>query len=281
MILIADSGSTKTDWRAIDKKGKVEQARCAGFNPYYQKEEDIYNELVTILKPQLKGNADKIYFYGAGCSAEDKKNIVSAALAKVFPETQIEINHDLLAAARAVCGKEAGIACILGTGSNSCLYNGEKIVAQVPNLGYMLGDEGSGAILGKKIVAAFLSNELPQHLMDKFEKRYQATRDVVLDHVYKKPFPNRYLAGFSRFLFHNLSDPFIYNLVYHTFEEFYNKHVIKYDNYQNYKVHFVGSIAFYYSNVLRQVANDKGIVVKNIMETPISGLTLYHQKTNF
>lgn len=278
MILIADSGSTKTDWRTIEINGRVEQARCAGFNPYYQSAEDIYKELSEILKPQLKPGIGKIYFYGSGCSAEDKKNILMTALHRAFPDAEIYINHDMLAAARALCDSEPGIACILGTGSNSCLYDGKNIIDSVPNLGFLLGDEGSGAVLGKKIMVAYLNNELPNYLMEKFNKRYHPGRNEVLDHVYKKPFPNRYLAGFSKFLFDNLKDPFIYTLVYQSFEEFFDKHIVKYEDYQRYKIHFVGSVAFYYSNVLRQVANDKGVVVKNILETPIAGLTLYHQK---
>jgi glucosamine kinase len=277
MILIADSGSTKTDWRVITNKGQVEQAKSAGFNPYYQSTENIFKELQDVLMPQVTTEVEEIYYYGAGCSNEDKCGIVESALKMAFPSAiKIEVNHDLLAAARALCNNEKGIACILGTGSNSCLYDGEKIIANKPSLGFMLGDEGSGAILGKKIVVDFLNRDLPSHLHDKFEKRYKTNKDEILDHVYKQPFPNRYLAKFSQFLFHNLSDPYIYKLVYRSFEEFFEKNVFKYDHYKDEKIHFVGSVAFYYGNILRQVANDKGLHVKNILETPIAGLTLYH-----
>lgn len=277
MILIADSGSTKTDWRIIDNAGNIEQLRCAGLNPYYQNEEGIYAELNNVLKPQLKPGITKVYFYGAGCSA-DKKKVMESALTKTFPEAELHINHDLLAAARALCGQEPGIAGILGTGSNSCLFDGNEIIDNIPTLGLILGDEGSGAVLGKKIVTAYLRKRLPAHLMEKFDKRYRIDYHDVLDHVYKQPYPSRYLAAFSRFMLHNIRDPFVYRMVYENFEAFFDAHILQYKNYQQYKVHFVGSVAFYYSNILRQVANDKGVVLKNILETPIAGLTLYHQK---
>jgi glucosamine kinase len=276
MLLIADSGSTKTDWRIIDQDKNIAQAKTAGFNPYYQTEEQIFAELKEVLLPQVKGDITEIYFYGAGCSSPDKNALVENALSRVFLKAQVHVSHDLLAAARALCGSEAGIACILGTGSNSCLYDGKDIVANKASLGYILGDEGSGAVLGKLLVSKYFNRELPGHLMAKFEKRYALSREELLDNVYKKPFPNRYLAKFSQFLFHNLSDPYIYKLVYDAFADFFDKNVLYYENYADYKVHFTGSIAFYYSNILRQVANDKGIVVKNILENPIAGLTLYH-----
>lgn len=277
MILIADSGSTKTDWRLIFNKDEIGQAKTTGINPYYQEKEEIVEELKTKLLPQLPSLPSEIYFYGSGCANEEKAAVVGEAFHFVFPDAQkVKVNNDLLAAARALCNKEAGIACILGTGSNSCFYDGEEIVENIPSLGYMLGDEGSGAILGKKIVSNYLKKDLPRHLHDRFEKRYKTNKDEVLENVYRKPYPNRYLASFSQFLFHNLSDPYIYKLVYTSFEEFFVRNVYKYDNYRNSRIHFVGSIAFYYSNILRQVANDLGLHVKNILETPISGLTLYH-----
>lgn len=277
MVLIADSGSTKTDWRAIDGMGNITQAKTAGMNPYQQTREEIYRELADKLKPQLQKYPEYIFFYGAGCATDANAALVRSALEQAFSQSIISVSHDLLAAARALCNREAGIACILGTGSNSCLYDGSKIISQQPSLGYVLGDEGSGAVMGKTLVSLYLTGDLPDHLMQKMDKRYNTNRDEVVNHVYKQPFPNRYLADFSQFLFHNLKDPFIYNLVYNSFAAFFDRTICRYDNYKEYKVHFVGSVAFYYSNVLRQVANDKGIIVKNILETPIAGLALYHQ----
>jgi glucosamine kinase len=276
MILIADSGSTKTDWRMIDRHGQVEQAKTMGFNPYQTSEDTIFQEINEKLKDKVPEIPGSIYFYGSGCAAPGNKAIVKRAISRVFPDSDITVEHDLLAAARALCGNEPGIACILGTGSNSCLYDGENIIENRTSLAFILGDEGSGAVMGKALVKKYLDEELPTHLAEKFKNRYHPTVEEILNKVYKEPFPNRYLAGFSKFLFDNLSDPFIYQMVYNNFNDFFEKNVLKYTNYQNHKVHFVGSVAFYYSNVLRQVANDKGITVKNILETPIAGLTLYH-----
>lgn len=278
MILIADSGSTKTDWRMISESKEVSQGKTLGFNPYYQDSNTIYQELYTKLAPKIGEEVELVYFYGAGCTGEEKSDIVKQALQQAFPTAQIEVNNDLFGAARALCGHESGIACILGTGSNSCQYDGERIVKQQTSLGFWLGDEGSGGFLGKTLVQHFLHSELPTDLAEKFYKRYPINRLEVLDNAYSKPFPNRYFASFSKFLFDNRNHPFAYGVVYRAFTEFFEKYICKYENYQQHKVHFTGSVAFYYSNILRQVGNDKGVAVKNILESPIAGLTLYHQR---
>ena len=279
MILIADSGSSKTDWRLIDEEGKIHQAKTAGINPLLHTEAEVLTILQNELLPQLsKKDIRNVYFYGAGCASESACGLVATALKSVFFGAETAVTHDLLAAARALCHKEPGIACILGTGSNSCLYDGEKIVDKIPPLGYVLGDEGSGSYIGKQLLNAFLKRDMPADLSEKFAKRFEAEVATVLENVYRKPSPSRYIAGFSRFAFHHLKHPYIFRLVYKSFEDFFEKNVCKYENYQQYKVHFTGSIAFYYSNVLRQVANDKGLFVKNIVEAPIAGLTLYHQE---
>lgn len=282
MILIADSGSTKTDWRIIDQDNQVMQAKTAGVNPFYQDKSKIQAELTQSLIPQIASSHEisEVYFYGAGCSTESNIALLSSSLQEIFPAAAVHINSDLLAAARAVCNREPGIVSILGTGSNSCFYDGNQIVASTPNLGFILGDEGSGAYMGKKLITAVLYNELPNHLLEKFTKKYNISRTDVMENIYQRPFPNRYLSSFTQFLFHNLKDPFVYRLVYESFELFFNKHLLKYENALQYKVHAVGSIGFYYSNILRQVANDKHLTLRNIMESPIAGLTLYHQKGN-
>lgn len=283
MILIADSGSTKTDWRLIDKQNSIVQGKTVGFNPFYQTTQEISTEIQQFLLPQLNlaqlEEVEEVHYYGAGCSTTANIEIVYHALTAIFPQASIAINNDLLAAARALCDKEAGIVGILGTGSNTCFYDGEKIAFSRPNLGFVLGDEGSGAVLGKNLVTAYLYEEMPPKLMERFSKRYDITREDVMDHVYKKPFPNRYMASFSQFLYHNLKEPFIYRLVYDSFSELFDRHILKYERANEHKVHFVGSIAFYYSNLLRQVANDKGVTLRNIMESPIAGLTLFHQQS--
>jgi glucosamine kinase len=278
MILIADSGGSKTDWRFIDKQGKVSQASAPGFNPYYQPVDDLKKSVKDIIIPKISDSVSKIFFYGAGVSSQKNQQTIRTAFLEFFPDAQIEIGWDLLAAARALCGHEPGIACIMGTGSNSCLYDGENIVDNVANLGWILADEGSGAFMGKILLVDYLRNKMPAQLASAFKARYPFSREEFLEKVYQEEKPSAFLGTFTKFIFHHLKDPYCYNLVYKSFEEFYVNNVMKYANYQNLKVHFTGSIAFYFSDILRQVANDKGITVKNILEGPIAGLTLYHQK---
>ena len=278
MILIADSGSTKTDWRIIDAQGNIHQAKTVGLNPYHQSTDDIAEILHQALVPQLTVPIQQVFFYGAGCANETINQTVAQALQRVFPSAQVQVYSDLLAAAHALCGHEPGIACILGTGANSCLYNGQVIVDNVPPLGYILGDEGSGTYLGKELLNRYLKRDMPEPLRRQFAKRYSVTTDSVLDNVYRQSQPNRYLASFAKFAFHHLKHPYIAQMVYDGFRQFLEKNVRKYEDYPRYKVHFTGSIAFYYSNVLRQVANDEGFAIQNIVESPIAGLTLYHQK---
>lgn len=277
MILIADSGSTKTDWRMIDSTGATQQARTSGINPYFQSREEIIQVLEKELDPQFRSEIQEVYFYGAGCSSVGNKNKVKEAFRQVFREGDIYIEHDLLAAARSTCNRDEGIACILGTGSNSCVYDGQKIIENVPSLGFILGDEGSGAYLGKKLIKDFLTQKLPKNLQEKFNQRFPLSREHILQKVYQEPYPNRYLAGFTQFLFHHLKDSYAYQLVYHGFEEFIKTNVFRYPHYETYRVHFVGSVAFYFSNILRQVTNDLRITIGNVVETPIAGLTLFHQ----
>ncbi|UII27818.1 N-acetylglucosamine kinase [Fulvivirga maritima] len=279
MILIADSGSTKTDWRLIDSEGAVEQYKSAGINPYQQKEEDIRAEIMESLKPQINHEVHQVFFYGAGCSSKDNIASLERVFTEAFPNAIVRVNHDLMGAARALCGHEAGIACILGTGTNSCLYDGRDIISNVPSLGYALGDEGSGAWLGINLVSDFLRGDMDSDLADKLVKQYEITKDVVLENVYKRPMPNRYLAKFSRFLFHHVHHPYVSALVHRGFTLFMEKNVKKYENFDQLPVHFTGSIAFYYNNILRQVAAEQGIILKLVIESPIAGLTLFHQNS--
>lgn len=278
MILIADSGGSKTDWRFIDSHGRISQASAPGFNPYYQPIEDLKKSVKEIIVPKTGNSVSKIFFYGAGVSSPKNQQTIRTAFLEFFPEAFIEIGWDLLAAARALCGHEPGIACIMGTGSNSCLYDGENIVDNVANLGWILADEGSGAYMGKILLVDYLRKKLPANLAKSFQERFPFTREEFLEKVYQEEKPSAFLGSFTKFIFHHLKEPYCYSLVYRSFEEFYENNVMKYENYQNLKVHFTGSIAFYFSDILRQVANDKGITVKNILEGPIAGLTLYHQK---
>jgi glucosamine kinase len=277
MIIVADSGSSKIDWRLLKSDGSIGQTQCAGFNPYYQPIDHLTKSIGESLVPQVTEEVSKIFFYGTGVSSEKNQDLVRGAFLKFFPGAIVEIEWDLLAAARALCGHEPGIACILGTGSNSCYYDGKKIAYQVANLGWILADEGSGTNMGKKILTDYLRKKMPEGLASQFQKRFPLSREEFLEKVYQQEKPSTFLATFSKFIFQHLKEPYCYRLVYESFSEFFENNVMKYNNYQNLKVHFVGSIAFYYSDLLRQVAHDKGIAVRNVLESPIAGLTLYHQ----
>lgn len=278
MILIADSGGSKTDWRLVLGNGDIEQASSPGFNPYYQPIEDLNGIIQDILLPKMPADqqVSAIHFYGAGVSSEKNQLTIKNAFLTFFPQAQVEIGWDLLAAARALCGKEPGIACIMGTGSNSCLYDGKDIIDNVANLGWILADEGSGANIGRKFLVDYLRKKLPEALAKQFHARFPYTREEFLEKVYQEEKPSAFLASFAKFIFQHLKEPYCYQLIYSSFAEFYENNVMKYENYKNLKVHFTGSISFYFSDILRQVANDKGITVKNILEGPIAGLTLYH-----
>lgn len=280
VILIADSGSTKTHWCLV-KDGVVEsEIFTDGINPFYQTGEEIIALLDTQLIPKLPSAEIKnIFFYGAGCSFPEKKTMVSLALINFFTEAVVEIHSDLLGAARSLFQHEKGIACILGTGSNSCFYDGDEITQNVSPLGFILGDEGSGAVLGKLLVADCLKNQLPEWLSEKLLDEYELTPAIILENVYKKPFPNRFLAKFTPFLLEHIEEPAIFNLVYDSFDAFFVRNVMQYPL-EDIKVGFVGSIAHYFHDTLEIVASERGIEVNQITQSPMEGLVRYHTVEN-
>ncbi len=277
MILIADSGGSKTDWRVIDKNGIVDQARTSGLNPFYKSREAIAQEIES-LQSNISNEIDHIYFYGAGCSTEHNCNVITNTLSPLFPKATISVDHDLIGAARALCNREPGIACILGTGANSCLYDGNSITNNIPSLGYILGDEGGGSHLGKTLLADFVRDEIPAHLKDALINQFNISREMIVENVYLKPNAIQFLAGFAKFIYNNIEEPYFHDMIYHGFEIFFEKNIIKYPDYKVYKVHFCGAVAFYFNSLLRKVAADKGITVGNIIESPIAGLSVYHNK---
>ncbi|MDR0828676.1 MAG: ATPase [Prevotellaceae bacterium] len=277
MKLIADSGSTKCDWTVFDENF-CQTVKTEGFNPFFWTSEQIVSELKKKLLPKI--SADKItdiFFYGAGCRVE-KCSVISAALQAVFPQAKIEVQSDLLGAARALFGNEKGIACILGTGSNSGLYNGVSIEKNVSPLGYILGDEGSGASLGKSFIAKFMRNDLPEKLMLRFEKKYKLTPAQIMENVYNQPFANRFLASFAPFLKENLHESVIYNLVFDSFTDFFTKIIMQYSDYQQYKISFCGSVAYNFADVLEVAALELNINLGEIIAAPTEKLILYHSK---
>ena len=278
MILIADSGSTKTDWCVVENGQPIQQISTKGINPFFQSEEEISNEIATSLLPQLKTNAlDAVYFYGAGCGFPDKIAMVHRAITKHLQiKREVEVNTDMLAVAHGLCQHEAGIACIMGTGSNSCYYDGKQIVSNVSPLGFILGDEGSGAVLGKLLVGDILKNQMTPELKEKFLKQFGLTPADIIDHVYRKPFPNRFLASLSPFLAQNLGEPCVRALVLNSFKAFLKRNVMQYENFRNSKVHFIGSVAFYYKTILAEAAQEMNIQLGTIIKSPMEGLIKYH-----
>ena len=278
MILIADSGSTKTDWCVVENGQPIQQISTKGINPFFQSEEEISNEIATSLLPQLKTNAlDAVYFYGAGCGFPDKISMVHRAITKhLSVKNEVEVNTDMLAVAHGLCQHEAGIACIMGTGSNSCYYDGKQIVSNVSPLGFILGDEGSGAVLGKLLVGDILKNQMTPELKEKFLKQFGLTPADIIDRVYRKPFPNRFLASLSPFLAQNIDEPCIHALVLGSFKSFLKRNVMQYENFRNSKVHFIGSVAFYYKTILAEAAQEMNIQLGTIIKSPMEGLIKYH-----
>lgn len=277
ILLIADSGSTKVDW-TVSENGKIlQQIFTKGINPFYQSEEEISQEIETALVPKLKyNNFESIHFYGAGCIF-DKVDVVKRAIQQNFRNaSKIEVNSDVLAAARSLCNHEGGIACIMGTGSNSCYYNGKTIEKNVSPLGYILGDEGSGAVLGKTLVSDVLKNQLSEELKNKFFEKYNLTPAEIIDKVYRKPFPNRFLASLTPFLSENISEPAILSLVKKGFDSFVKRNLLQYNGCKTLPIHFVGSIAFYFQDVLKEVIQENGLTLGKISQNPMAGLIEYH-----
>lgn len=275
--LIADSGSTKTDWVIKNSEGE-HSFQSAGINPFYQTAEEIIPVLEKEVVPNLLGTVEKVYFFGAGCADEKTSKPVFDALTKcISSANMIEVASDMLGAARGLCGHEPGLACILGTGANNAYYDGANIVRSIGSLGFWLGDEGSGSYLGKTLVVNFLQNELPEHLHLKFAAQFsEVNRLSVLDNAYKKPYPNRYFAAFSVFIAENKADPFLQNLIENAFVLFVQKYICKHSEAKTVPVHFTGSIAFYYQDILKIVLENNGLQPGRILRSPLEGLLQYY-----
>ena len=279
MILIADSGSTKTDWCYLAPDGLHTFLQSEGINPYFQESNNI-SEIVRngVYEKTDSSALTHIFFYGAGCSSDEKCKIVRNGLQQVYPHATIEVEHDMMAAARALCNNSKGIVCILGTGSNSVLFDGEKITEDVPSLGFILGDEGSGAHLGKELIRRFLYGELPQTLHNSFANESGVSKEKILDSVYKKPLPNRYLATFSKFIHAHIENEAMYQLVYDAFNAFIQHHISKYSNYKSTPLHCTGSVGYTYKDILLEVCRKNYIQTGNIVKSPLNGLITYHEQ---
>ena len=275
--LIVDSGSTKCEWCLL-ANGKKKKIFTTGMSPYFLSAEQMVELLQKELVKKLKDvNINEIYYYGTGLGNPANGVLLKKVLKKVFPAAKkIEANIDLLAAARAVCGHEKGIACILGTGSNSCYYNGKKIIKNSPGLGYVLGDEGSGAYLGKKVVQHFLYNTFDEDLMMRFTNAFNVGANEILEHVYKQPQPNRYLASFAIFLAENRGHYMVENIIEDGLNDFFFTHLYKYRESWLYPISFVGSVAYGFKDVLKNLCDTYELELGKVLKQPMDGLVAYH-----
>lgn len=275
--LIVDSGSTKTEWCLLREDGST-IFTSQGMSPYFATVEQIEHILRTEVVTRFQNvEINQIYFYGTGCKSEANKMLIKKVFHKVFPNVFVFVENDLFGAARALCGKDAGIACILGTGSNSCYFDGNIIVKNNPGLGYVLGDEGSGAVLGKKVIQHYLYDIFDEDMRARFDARFVTTPQEILDNVYKKPLPNRYLASFAIFLAENRGNYMIENIIEDGLNEFFFTHVIRYGESAEYPVHFTGSVAFGFKDEIEKLCNGYELECGNIYKSPMEGLINYHK----
>lgn len=275
MILVADSGSSKTDWMGYHPHEPI-KFHTQGINPYFLNAQDIAKLFTR--KKDLGFNPDdvrEIYFFGAGCSSPDKHEVISNGLSLFFTKAFISVEHDLLGSAYATCGNKEGLTCILGTGSNISYYDGDAVHTSKHGLGYVLGDEGSGTHFGKKLVTSYLYGKMPKELAVLFAEEYKIDKESVISNVYQSTSPNTYLATLSKFMVKHTDHPFISKLIHDVFQEFVQTNIKDYSNYRTLDCHFVGSIAFYYQDILHEVCKANGVKIGNIMQKPIEGIYNY------
>ncbi len=275
MIIVADSGSSKTDWMVYSPT-ETQSFSTQGINPYFLNAHDILkilskNKGLGIIADDVK----EVYFFGSGCSSPDKHEIVSNGLSSFFTKAFVSVDHDLIGSAYATCGSKEGLTCILGTGSNISYYDGNTVHNGKHGLGYVLGDEGSGTFFGRKVLVSYLYGTMPEDLQQNFAKTFEVTKDIVINNIYQKPFPNSYLASFSRFMIANKSHPFIQQMLKDGFQEFVDTNIKDYKMYKTIPCNFVGSIAFYYQEELREICAKNQIKVGKILQKPIEGIFEY------
>jgi len=279
VIVVADSGSTKTDWIFTQPGESPEQWRrysSQGLNPFYVSTQEVKQTVENAIPEELRSEVTHVYFYGAGCSSPERNEVIALGLIPCFPENaHVEVDHDLLAAARASCHNEQGVVSILGTGSNSCMYDGDRIVDNVANLGFMLGDEGSGGHIGKELVRARCYREMPEDLAKVFDDMFGFDKEVMLHQVYHRPLPNRYMASFAPFAAKQEEHPFIQALIKRVFAEFVDRHLMKYDS-KGWPHHFIGSIASIFEDELDEVLSSRNLKKGDILKHPVDALLNYH-----
>ena len=279
-VLIADSGSTKTDWVLLQGSKVVKWLKTIGFNPYFQTKDQISLEILNHLKPHLAyelNDISVIHYYGTGCSTDENCVLIKDCLELTLNVHKINVSHDLLGAARALCKKEWGIACILGTGSNSCLYNGEDILENVPSTGYLWSDYGGGSQIGKFFIRDYFEDRLPADLKAAFEAAGY-NHEVILNNVYKNSVPGKYLASVSLFISKHMHHPFATKVLRECFDSFFVEQISKYTDSKKYAVHTVGSIGFYYKDLIAETAQRHGYEIGTVLQSPMDGLIAYHSQ---
>lgn len=276
MILIAESGSTKTDWVVIKDGIKQSALTTAGFNPNYFKPEVLEKSVAEVSQNLNALAVNQVFFYGSGCSSSQAKKIVTGVILKSFSQAKVEVNHDLFGAARALFSHGRGIASILGTGSSSCLFDDGKIIQAVPSLGYLFADEGSGFEIGKRIIKTAFNREFPGFLQKQFDEEYGLEISGFLAKVYSDPKPNSVVADFTPFAVKNRNEPFIKDLVKRVFDDFFTENIIRYTNYSLYSLGFVGSVAFLFREELEAVARQYDLIIEKIIKNPIDELVKFH-----
>lgn len=278
MIIIADGGSTKTSWCLITESNSKVYFNTEGYNPYFSDTPTIITSLQKNLPENLqKESLTEVYYYGAGCSTPENNEIVAAAMRAVFTKARVTVGHDLLAAARALLGIDAGFAAILGTGTNTCYYDGNQVTMNIDSLGYFLGDEGSGSHLGKRLVRDYMRGYLPEGMSKIFRDTYELDNEAIYDHLYNKPLPNRFLASFSKFLYENNNFSYSREVVKESFDAFFKNLVCHYPGYQEHTFNCVGSVAYNFRDVLEEVSLENGMEMGTIIRSPIDNLVYYHQ----
>ena len=279
MILIAESGSTKTDWVLIDESNEKQYFKTIGFNPFFHSTDLIVS---TVQKNKeliaCSDQISKVFFYGAGCSSSDMNQIVLKAMNRLFPNADSNVDHDLLACALATYEDEPSISCILGTGSNSCFFDGENVREEVPAIAYVLGDEGSGAYYGKKLLRDYLYNKLPTDIKYGLENELKITKAAIFERVYMRPHANVYLASFMKFISKYKDTSYVTEMVKEGMDEFIKIHVCCYPESKSVKTHFIGSISKIYENELKFAANKNNIILGNIIQKPVENLVRYHMR---
>lgn len=281
MILVADSGSSKTDWIINKEDGEIIELSGKGINPYFINEKDITR--IFSQDAELKKYADRateVYFFGEGCSNPDKREQVSNGLSAVFKNAFINVENDAIGSAYATCGSDSGFTCVLGTASNIAFYNGHAVEYSKHGLGFILGDEGSGAWFGKRILVACLHNKMPKHLRADFQKRFTVDREIVIRNVYQRPMANIWLANFTPFLSAHRGEDFVESLIVEGIERFVQTHIMRYPNYKSYSCHFVGSVAWYFRDVVEKICRKHHIQTGKILARPINDLSRYIMHTN-